>query len=261
MEYRVSKVPTLGQGLPIYNVAVSMAYADANDKGGFIESVYKRRLEVHINRLITEAHAGNLEITSRDGMSGTLEQIIYHAPLSGSLLNNIDDPNLTYSLVAFTFLPMLNQWGQRFGYTFVFAKHDSLAILLEGRTPFVLGGNPSLSGTHNELIFTKETFTPNKVIANNPKQKVTQKISNLSPAHTGHMSMALKRKQIIDENKFRGAKRLIIEIWHEVESLHGDTADGHKVLRILKRSNPKLNTELKTIQNLLIILRKDQLIP
>jgi hypothetical protein len=76
-----------------------------------------------------------------------------------------------------------------------------------------------------------------------------------------HVDMELKRQAILDKNSFRGCKRFIIESWKDIESVHGKTADGTKVLRMLKRNYKEENFVLKTVQNHLIELRKQKLIP
>lgn len=52
MQYRVPKIPTLGERLIFYSVAVSMAYSDAISSGVFIESVFEKALQEHINTLV-----------------------------------------------------------------------------------------------------------------------------------------------------------------------------------------------------------------
>jgi len=61
----------------------------------------------------------------------------------------------------------------------------------------------------------------------------------------------------------RGCRRLILENWDKIEAEYGPNADGRQVLRVLKRNLDKGEKEpaLKTIQNRLIILRNEKLIP
>lgn len=75
--------------------------------------------------------------------------------------------------------------------------------------------------------------------------------------------MKSRRQQSLDENSFRGSKRLIIENWDDIERLHGTTADGIKVLRVLQRNKTDMDKmpTLKTVQNSLIQLRDAGLIP
>jgi hypothetical protein len=60
-----------------------------------------------------------------------------------------------------------------------------------------------------------------------------------------------------------GCRRLIREHWPTIKALHGPDADGRQVRRVLKDNideSEKL-PELKTVQNRLIDLRKENLIP
>jgi hypothetical protein len=71
-----------------------------------------------------------------------------------------------------------------------------------------------------------------------------------------------ERRSALDLNRERGTRRLILECWSTIERLHGSTADGTAVRRILKRTyeNEKIGV-LKTVQNTLISLRNAGLIP
>lgn len=66
-----------------------------------------------------------------------------------------------------------------------------------------------------------------------------------------------------DITRERGCRRLIRENWGTIRSLHGNDADGRQVLRVLKQNMEKNEQvpKLKTIQNHLIVLRKEKLIP
>jgi hypothetical protein len=75
------------------------------------------------------------------------------------------------------------------------------------------------------------------------------------------IDMAKKRQEILETYSLRGAKRRILEYWDTVEKLHPKGADGTMVLRILERSTDAPKVKLKTVQNHLISLRKDGLIP
>jgi hypothetical protein len=72
-----------------------------------------------------------------------------------------------------------------------------------------------------------------------------------------------ERRAALDITTMRGCPRLILECWDDVEKLHGQSADGRQVQKILKR-NLERNDEgptLKTIQNSLRKLRLEKLIP
>ena len=61
----------------------------------------------------------------------------------------------------------------------------------------------------------------------------------------------------------RGCRGLILKNWHKITLLHGDNADGQQVLRVLKRELDvsERAPKLKTVQNNLILLRKEKKIP
>lgn len=71
-----------------------------------------------------------------------------------------------------------------------------------------------------------------------------------------------KLKQAILEREYRGCKRDIVTHWPDIRLQHGNDADGHQVLRYLKKVLDKANVpSLKTVQNNLSILRKEGAIP
>lgn len=70
-----------------------------------------------------------------------------------------------------------------------------------------------------------------------------------------------ERRAKIDISRERGARRRIIENWTSIEMSHGQGADGHQVLRFLKMDKGEKEPKLKTVQNILSILRKEKLIP
>lgn len=78
-----------------------------------------------------------------------------------------------------------------------------------------------------------------------------------------HDQIRENRKRALLENKPRGARGLILEHWDIVEALHGPIATGTDVQRVLRRQLDKSEKipVLKTIQNRLIELRTQKLIP
>jgi len=82
-----------------------------------------------------------------------------------------------------------------------------------------------------------------------------------APTPSDSPSMSEKRALVLKSTSLRGAKRRIIEQWDNIEKLHGDNADGTHVWRILKRDTDAPEVKLKTVQNHLIELRKEGLIP
>ncbi len=72
-----------------------------------------------------------------------------------------------------------------------------------------------------------------------------------------------ERRAELDIKTRRGCPRQIVECWDEVEKLHPKGADAKQVLRVLNRRlaiNEK-RPELKTVQNTLLKLRLEKLIP
>lgn len=64
------------------------------------------------------------------------------------------------------------------------------------------------------------------------------------------------------ERGFRGCKRHIVSHWSDIRKEYGPDADGHQVLRHLKKVlDPAEMPKLKTVQNHLSALRKDGMIP
>ena len=69
-------------------------------------------------------------------------------------------------------------------------------------------------------------------------------------------------EQAILERKYRGCKRHIVTNWQDIRLEYGDNADGHQVLRYLKRVLDTTEIPaLKTVQNHLSALRKEKVIP
>lgn len=71
------------------------------------------------------------------------------------------------------------------------------------------------------------------------------------------------RRATHDVTRERGCRRKILENWEVIEELHGTGADARQVLRVLKRNadHSERTPALKTVQNSLIALRKEGLIP
>lgn len=165
MRFKVSKVPTLGECVLLHNVAVSMAYADANTSRGFIELVFKRALVRYLKMLVEAARSGNLEITDIDGVRGTMAQIISRAQASASFLRS-ENPNAAEALVAFTFLPMLNKWGEPFGFSFEFSGRHIHARIMEEGTVNIFSDNPLSPLTFESKIVTSLNETLNEEVTN-----------------------------------------------------------------------------------------------
>ena len=65
----------------------------------------------------------------------------------------------------------------------------------------------------------------------------------------------------LDITTVRGARRRVLEVWGDIEKEYGPSIDARIVLRVLTRDKKAEAPELKTVQNLLIDLRRDGLIP
>lgn len=87
--------------------------------------------------------------------------------------------------------------------------------------------------------------------------QVEKQISGMS---TSEQSTDKEKHDITRE---RGCRRLILENWDKIKLLHGDNADGWQVLKVLKThiDEDERVPKLKTVQNRLIELRKEKLIP
>lgn len=79
-----------------------------------------------------------------------------------------------------------------------------------------------------------------------------------NPERTTHI-----QSRGIDITKERGCRRLILENWDKIKLLHGDNADGRQVLRVVNRNmaDGEKKLKLKNVQNKLIELRNEKLIP
>jgi len=75
--------------------------------------------------------------------------------------------------------------------------------------------------------------------------------------------VARKNRQDHDIAAERGCRRIILEHWDTIEKLHGPRAKGTQVRRFLRNQpdNGEREPSLKTIQNRLIDLREEKLIP
>lgn len=86
------------------------------------------------------------------------------------------------------------------------------------------------------------------------------------PTEQEHMETPAERRENHDMAAERGCRRLILENWPSIEKLHGPSAKGRQVLRVLTRALSSDNGQeptptLKTVQNRLIDLRREGLIP
>lgn len=89
--------------------------------------------------------------------------------------------------------------------------------------------------------------------------------SSAPPSEKTHdrCARALELRKTHDIHRERGCRRLILENWDLIEQLHGPSADGRQVKRILdkKLDSSQAAPTLKTVQNKLSVLRNEGLIP
>lgn len=125
MKYIVRREPESDGCLTLYFVAESMASADLND-GGYIDvGRLEEKIAANMERFRSDASNGLLVVTNHDGIVKTLAEIIASIPRDRI---EPDSHGRTYSSVEleiYSYLPMLNKWGERYGHTFAFAETDS----------------------------------------------------------------------------------------------------------------------------------------
>ncbi|GGY24946.1 hypothetical protein [Pseudoduganella albidiflava] len=92
-----------------------------------------------------------------------------------------------------------------------------------------------------------------------PFIKTTTEDSPL-PEASAKMS-PVERRKALDISRERGCRRRIIESWNNIEMTHGPRPGARQVLRYLKLDKDDVEPQLKTVQNHLIELRKEGLIP
>lgn len=124
MHYVIRKSPDTFECLPLFTIASDMAGTELNDQGFFDITRFQGKTEENLQLLIEEARKGHLFVTRRNGLRGSVDEII--ADISPELLVPDDYGRVESSeeLEIYTFLPMLNKWGVEFGHTFSFANHE-----------------------------------------------------------------------------------------------------------------------------------------
>lgn len=117
----------------------------------------------------------------------------------------------------------------------------------EGETPEAANA-PVSPANHSVEVLINSASAPKETAATSENGLPTP----LTPAD---------RRKKLDISRQRGTRRRIIEKWTNIELEYGPKADAHQVLRVLKRDPGEEAPQLKTVQNLLIALRKESLIP
>jgi hypothetical protein len=110
--------------------------------------------------------------------------------------------------------------------------------------------------SQNQGCKSSEANAEHEVSANVPEESGDKDAPVSSEA-------ARKNRQEHDFAAERGCRRIILEHWDTIENLYGPSANGVSVQRFLRRESDKSKEgpALKTIQNRLIDLRKQKLIP
>lgn len=164
MKYKVKKVPTMGEYIPLYSVAESMASSDANYSGTFLPLIFGVRREGYVDLLMSEAHAGKLEVCNSYGKFGKVEEIVVESRLTPFVTGDGDDMEI---LVLYTTLVALQEWGAqpRNHHTFEYHEHDSEMWMLdnlEGGPIPILGGDPEqdLSTRVENITITYSPVSP-----------------------------------------------------------------------------------------------------
>lgn len=143
MDYKVKKLPTYAGRITLSHVASVMAESDANYGGIFDKKVFNLRIAENTNNLMKAARDGRLAVCNQFGKEGTVEEIVKEARSKGYL---VDDRNLDEAEIfaLYTYMPMLNEWGKRYGHTFVPHEYDYLYVVAgaDGGKSIILGGKP-----------------------------------------------------------------------------------------------------------------------
>jgi hypothetical protein len=137
--------------------------------------------------------------------------------------------------------PLATSEGVEFDQKTVKAIADYAAFLPESeRTRLIAAFAPTVLGVVDNGISAEPTTT---------KLQTTDSIKE-------------RRKQH-DITAERGCRRHILELWDKIELEYGKGADGHQVLRVIKRDIDVSYRcpQLKTVQNKLAELRSEKLIP
>lgn len=139
MEYVVKREIETGECLTLYFVAECMAYADSNVDGHIYLQDVQEKIDAYMERFLSDARRGQLRLTDHYGRTKSVDEIITSIPSNRLLSDDLGRRWSEEKLEIYTFLPMLNDWGQSFGYSFVFAKDSSEVTIASSTELTVLG--------------------------------------------------------------------------------------------------------------------------
>lgn len=114
MEYIICEEIGGGGLISLYHIADRMACSDINDRGYLNLEGYQEKFAGRLEMLLSYARNGDLRVMSSNGITRTVDEIIAMIPAT-------DCDGTACSREAreiFTALPMLNKWGESFGYKF-----------------------------------------------------------------------------------------------------------------------------------------------
>jgi hypothetical protein len=182
MEYKIKMVPTLGECIPLYSVAESMATSDANYGGEFSPSIFNERRQRYVMTLLAEARAGRIDVCDIGGKFGTIADVVEDARLSGFV-----GGDGTEMLALFTTLGALQEWGEQSRNRHTFIRHsiDTECLIGDGHGAAFnvkrLGGLPDGALPTSTRIDSPSESQPVSV-ADRLAKPYTHKIRNREPA-------------------------------------------------------------------------------
>lgn len=125
MQYVVRREMETAECLTLYSVAESMAYTDCNLGGYIYLQDIQEKIDAYMERFLLDARAGKLRLTDHNGISKSIDEIIASIPPDRILPDSNGKSWSEEKREIYTYLPMLDDWGRSFGYSFVFAKSQS----------------------------------------------------------------------------------------------------------------------------------------
>lgn len=139
MEYVVSREINAGERLTLYRVAEIMAYADSNDHGYVELHDIEETIGGHWERFLFDERRGALCLTDHKGITKPVDEIISSIPREWLEPDEHGHIRSEENLEIYTYLPMLNDWGRSYGYTFVFAQNPNEVSRIDMNEMITLG--------------------------------------------------------------------------------------------------------------------------
>lgn len=119
MEYKLSVPELLGNISTLYTVADAMAKARASVGGaGFHKSAHAGSFPKFLSVLIEDAKNEKLQVCDQFGLQATPSQLVDARRRQGTIIENLNDPNLTVALNVYVNLHQLNIWAKERGDVF-----------------------------------------------------------------------------------------------------------------------------------------------